>query len=253
MGEFEQAEDAFRQANSWGRRPEPGLVRLRVAQGRLDAAAATIRRLQSEEHDGPVRGEILVVFVEVMLEVGDLEAALEACRELTGLADGRPDSLMLRALACQCVGAVRLARGDPEPALSSLRSAWRAWHDLGLPYDAARTRVLIGRCLRALGDEDSAQLELDSARGVFDRLGAAPDVHRVDVLTGRVVRGDGELTPREVDVIRLVASGRTNRAVANELFLSEKTVARHLSNVYAKLGISSRSAATAYAYDHGLV
>ena len=252
MGAFEQAEDAFRKANSWGRRPEPGLVRLRMAQGRLDAAATTIRRLYADEHDGLVRAEMVVVFIEVMLEVGDLAAAGGACRELTALAEDL-DSPMLRARAAQCAGAVGLAHGDAETALGSLRHAWRAWQELGLPYDAARTRELIGRCLRALGDEDAAQMELDSARAAFDRLGAAPDVHRVDLLVGAVARGAGELTPREVEVVRLVASGRTNRAVANELFLSEKTVARHLSNVYAKLGISSRAAATAYAYDHGLV
>jgi DNA-binding CsgD family transcriptional regulator len=252
MGAFDQAEEAYRVANSWGRRPEPGLVRLRLAQGRPDVAEHTIRRLYAEEHDGPTRAEILVVTVEVMLEVGDVETAQAACAELTEMAEGL-DSPMLRATSGQCSGSVALAVGDPERALGLLRRAWRAWQDLDLPYDAARTRILIARGLRALGDEDSAQMELDAARTALDRIGAAPDVHRVDLLAGNPVTDQGSLTPREVEVVRLVARGHTNRAVANELFLSEKTVARHLSNVYAKLGISSRAAATAYAYDHGLV
>jgi len=168
---------------------------------------------------------------------------------------------MLSAVAGQCRGALLLASGEAGPALEVLRRAWRAWQELDLPYDASRTRVVIARCLRQLGDEDAAQMELDSARAAFDRLGAAPDVRAVDALAldtlaGSAVGADptgGALTPREVEVIRLVVSGRTNRAVANDLFLSEKTVTRHLSNVYAKLGISSRAAATAYAYDHGFV
>jgi tetratricopeptide (TPR) repeat protein len=173
MGAFDQAEEAYREANSWGRRPEPGLVRLRLAQGRLDAAEATIRRLYAEEHDGLTHAEILVVTVEVMLEVGDVETARSACAELTEMAEG-VDSPMLRATSGQCTGAVALAVGDPERALGLLRRAWRAWQDLDLPYDAARTRVLIARGLRALGDEDSAQMELDSARAALDRIGATP-------------------------------------------------------------------------------
>jgi DNA-binding CsgD family transcriptional regulator len=251
MGAFDLAEDAFREANARGRRPEPGLVRLRSAQGRLDSAAAAIRRLAAEENVGMARAEILSVWIEVMLETGDVADLAPACGELQALADdlGSP---MLRALADRCAGGTRIAGGDPQGALAVLRRSWREWQELELPYDAARTRVLIARCLHELGDEDSARMELDAARSAFVQLGAAPDVHRVDALLGGAV-GPGQLTPREIQVVRLVASGATNRAVANRLFLSEKTVARHLSNVYTKLGISSRAAATAYAYDHGLV
>ena len=251
MGAFELAEDAFREANTRGRRPEPGLVRLRVAQGRLDRASAAIRRLAAEDNVGLARAEILAVWLDVMLETGEVADSGPACAELRALADdlGSP---MLQALADRCAGGASLASGDPRGALVALRRAWRGWQELDLPYDAARTRVLIGRCLRELGDDDSARMELDAARTTFVQLGAAPDVHRVDALLGAAA-GTGELTPREVEVVRLVASGATNRTIANELFLSEKTVARHLSNVYTKLGISSRAAATAYAYDHGLV
>ena len=131
------------------------------------------------------------------------------------------------------------------------------WTDLDLPHVCAQVRVLAGRCLRALGDEEAADLEFEAARACFERLGAAPDLARlVDVTAteppGRPVRPGG-LTDREVEVVRLVAAGHTNRVIAGRLCLSEKTVARHLANIYAKLDIPSRAAATAYAYDHGLV
>jgi len=251
-GEHDAAEDAFRQANSWGRRPEPGLVRLRLAQGRVDAAATTVRRLLTEETEGRGRAAVLAAGVEVLVEARDLDLARRACEELSDMVT-TTGSPVLEAHAAQATGAVLLADGQPDQALAVLRRAWRAWQDLELPYDAARVRVLLGRCLREVGDEDSALMELDAARWAFDRLGAVHDVALVDALAGSTASGSGGLTPREVDVIRLVASGRTNRAVAHELFLSEKTVARHLSNIYAKLDISSRAAATAYAYDHGLV
>ena len=254
-GDFDAAEAAYRTANSSGRRPEPGLVRLRLAQGRFDTAATTIRRLHAEQDDGLVRAEVLAACVDIMVETGDLAVARDACEELTalGAATGSP---LLGALAARAAGTVLLGDGQPEQALPVLRRGWRSWQELELPYDAALTRVLIGRCLRDLGDEDSALMELDAARSAFERLGATRDLDAVDALSGLTRlsgRVAGDLTPREVDVIRLVASGRTNRAVANELFLSEKTVARHLSNIYAKLDLPSRAAATAYAYDHGLV
>jgi DNA-binding CsgD family transcriptional regulator len=251
-GEFEQSEDAFRRANSWGRRPEPGLVRLRVAQGRLDAAATTIRRLFSEEHQGLDWAEVLAVCVDVMVETDDLATARAACERLSEL-QSASEFPLLEAFNARATGTVLLAEGHAQQALEVLRRGWRIWQDLSLPYDAARTRVLIGRCLRDLGDEDSALMEFDAARSTFDRLGAVPDMRVVDALAGTSDAEQNGLTPREIEVIRLVASGRTNRVVANELFLSEKTVARHLSNIYLKLGISSRAAATAYAYDHGLV
>ena len=137
-------------------------------------------------------------------------------------------------------------------ALATLRAAWRGWHQLDVPHHAARVRVLLAMTCRDLGDDDAAEMELDAARRVFAALGAAPDLARVAVLT-RAVGPVGGLTEREVQVLRLVATGRTNRVVAADLVLSEKTVARHLANIFAKVGVSSRAAATAYAYEHGLV
>jgi DNA-binding CsgD family transcriptional regulator len=154
-------------------------------------------------------------------------------------------------MARQATGAVRLAEGVPDKALSALRAACRLWHELDVPYETARCRMLIALSCRALGDEEPAGLELDAARQVFAELGAAPDLSTVDGLRGGA--DTGGLSPRELEVVRLIAAGRTNQAIAAELVLSEKTVARHVSNILAKLGVGSRTAAAAYAYEHGLV
>jgi DNA-binding CsgD family transcriptional regulator len=188
-----------------------------------------------------------------MLGVGDVESARTAADELSKIA-GEIDVAPVRAASDQALGAVLLAEGDPAQALETLRRAWKTWHELGIPYEAARVRVLIGQCCREVGDEETARLELHAALGTFRRLGARPDIARAEALARKASPGPaGELTAREVEVIRLVAAGKTNRMIAAELFLSEKTVARHVSNIFTKLGISSRSAATAYAFEHRLV
>jgi DNA-binding CsgD family transcriptional regulator len=157
-------------------------------------------------------------------------------------------------VAAATIGAVLLAEDDARAALGSLRNAGSAWRELDAPYESARVRVLIGLACRALGDEGTAELELDAARRTFEELGAVAEVERMQALAGTATKAlSGGLTTRELEVLALVASGMTNRAIASELVLSEKTVARHLSNIFTKLGISSRSAATAYAYEHGLV
>jgi DNA-binding NarL/FixJ family response regulator len=196
---------------------------------------------------GP-RIRILAAYVEIMLAAGDAPAARAAAEELAGATAGY-DVPLLRALSAQAMGAVLLAEGAPGEALAALRQAVAAWHDLDAPYQAARARVLVGKACRALGDEDAARFEVDGACRVFQQLGAAPDLARLT----RPTRADGGLTAREVEVLRLVAAGKTNRAVAAELVLSEKTVARHVANIFTKLGVSTRSAATAYAYEHDLV
>ena len=253
-GELADAEEAFRAANTLGRDPQPGLALLRLAQGRADAADATIRRVLDESDDPFTRARMLGAYVEIVLARGDdVAAGRAAADELTGLAAdlGKP---YLYSLSAQVVGAVLLAEDDQNAALISLRRAWRGWHELEAPYDAARTRVLIARACRALGDDDGAEMELDAAVRVFVELGAAPDVAVVASLSRLSAASPlGGLTAREVEVLRLVAKGLTNRDVAQQLVISEKTVASHVSHIFTKLAVTSRSAATAYAYDHDLV
>jgi DNA-binding NarL/FixJ family response regulator len=252
-GEFGPAEEAYRQASQWGHTAQPGVALLRLAQGRVDAAEATIRRLADEAQDRGTRARVLAAFVEIVLAANDVGAASTAADELSTMeADvGGP---LLRAVAAHAQGAVLLAEGEARAALAVLRQGWTAWQELEAPHEAARVRVLIGLACRNLGDEDTAEMELDAARRVFQRLGAAPDLARVEEHHRSAgAAAAGGLTVREVQVLRLVAAGKTNRAIASDLVISEKTVARHVSNIFAKLTLSSRSAATAYAYEHGLV
>jgi DNA-binding NarL/FixJ family response regulator len=252
-GEFAQAEEAYRQASRCGREPQPGLARLRVAQGQLEAARAAIRRAVDEAKQPPSRARLLPALIDVMLAADDRVAARTAVDELSDIAD-QLQAPLLRAMATQAQGAVLLAEGDARAALAALRDAWAAWQELEAPHEAAHTRALIGLACRALGDQDGAEMELDAARWAFQELGATPDVAHVESLsrTGAAEATCG-LTARELEVLRLVAEGKTNRAIATDLFLSEKTVARHVSNIFGKLGLSTRAAATAYAYEHGLV
>jgi DNA-binding CsgD family transcriptional regulator len=162
------------------------------------------------------------------------------------------DTASLHAVSAHATGAVRLAEGDATGALPSLRRACRLWRDLDVPYEAAKACVLIALACRSLGDEDSAAMELDAARRVFGELGATPDAVLVDGL-GRGAAGNSGLSPRELEVIRLLATGTTNHAIAAQLCLSEKTVARHVSNIFGKLNVGSRTAAAAYAFEHRLV
>lgn len=252
-GAFAQADEAYRQAGRWIRRPRPGLAQLRLSQGQLESAQAMIRRQLGETRDQHTRPSLLAACAEIMLAAGDTAAARDAADELSAIA-ANIDAPFLHALSERTAGAVLLAEGDVHAAEASLRDAWVSWQQLEAPYEAARTRVLIALACRALGDEDAAQMELDAARVVFRELGAAPDLARVEQLVRQVVpRGAGLLTKREVQVLRLVATGKTNRAIATELFISEKTVARHISNLFGKLGVESRAAATAWAYKHEIV
>jgi DNA-binding NarL/FixJ family response regulator len=253
LGELEAAEDAYRRAGRQGREPQPGLALLRLAQGRTDAAEAAVRRALGETTDRLARARLLPAAVEVLLAAGDPGAAGEAAAELAGIATAY-GTQALAAAAGHAQGAVLLATGDPGAAVPALRAAWRAWRELEAPYEAARSRLLLGLACRALGDEDAATIELDDARAELARLGAAPDLERLERLAGPgPAQGAGGLTGRELQVLRLLAAGETNHAIASALHLADKTVDRHVTNIYAKLDVSSRAAATAYAYRHHLV
>ncbi len=252
-GDLEAAEKAFAAASRYGLEPQPGLALLRLAQGRLDAAGTSIRRALAEATETASRAALLPAFVDVMLAVDDLEAAADACTELETIS-AQYGSSLLTATACQARGAIELERGDAASAIGLLRRGWQAWEALDAPYEAARARVLLARACREVGDDDGARWELGAAREAFARLGARLDVARVETLLPDGQMGaDFGLTARELQVLRLVAAGKSNRQIAAELVISEHTVARHLQNLFAKLDVSSRTAASAFAYEHDLV
>jgi DNA-binding CsgD family transcriptional regulator len=253
QGDFAAAEEAYRDAIHGGWEPQPGLALLRLAQSDTDAASAAIRRVLGETAERPKRARLLPAYVEIMLATGDVREARSACRELGEISAGFRSG-MLDAMAAHARGAVELADGDAQAALISLRHAAQVWQELEAPYEAARVRTLLGLACRALGDDDTAALELEAARGTFAQLGAAPDLARIDSLIGPLEAEDAQgLTPRELQVLRLVAAGKSNRNIASDLVISGRTVDRHVSNIFTKLGVSSRAAATAYAYEHQLV
>lgn len=253
-GEFSRAEQAYRKAGESGHAVQPGLALLRLAQGRVSDAEAAIRRVVAEIEDDRVRrSRVLAAFVEIVLDAGDVATARPAIDELHQLGHdlGAP---YLRAVAESARGAVMLADGDTHAACAVLRRAWTTWQELDAPYEAARVRLLMAQACGELADHDTASMELDAARRVFEQLGAAPALARVAKLSGMPKQdAPGGLTPREVEVLRIVATGATNREVADRLIISEKTVARHISNILTKLGVTSRAGATAYAFQHKLV
>jgi DNA-binding CsgD family transcriptional regulator len=219
------------------------------------AATTAIRRAADETRDRVARARLLPAYVEIMLAASDVGAARAAVGEMASIAD-EFDAPLLRAATAHVTGAVLLAEGDPRAALVPLRQAWTAWQRIEAPYEGARARVLIALACRGLGDEDAAELELGGARWVFERLGAAPDVARVQGLTGQrkgAAKAASGLTAREVEVLRLVAAGHTNQKIAATLAISAHTVRRHLQNIFDKIGVSSRAAATAFAFQHGLI
>jgi ATP/maltotriose-dependent transcriptional regulator MalT len=247
-GEFAAAEEAYRDASRNGWEPQPGLAQLRLAQGKRDAALAAIRRTCAELTNEIKRAALLPAEIEIALAAGEVEEARNACLELRELA-AQYESAMLEAIVAHAEGAVALAEGDAPSALASLRRAQRIWLELDAPYEVARARELIAQACSALGDEEACALELEAARELYERLGAAPDLARV----ASPARASHGLSDRELEVLRLVASGKSNREIAAALVISEHTVARHLQNIYAKLRISSRAAATAFAFEHELV
>jgi DNA-binding CsgD family transcriptional regulator len=252
QGEFAAAEDAYRDASRFGWEPQPGLAQLRQAQGRTDAAVAAIRRASAEAAQPLKRAGLLPAYVEIMLAAGESDEASAACRELEEIA-GRYESAMLGAIVAYERGSVELAEGDAQAALVALREAWRVWQELDAPYEIARTRVLVAQACRALGDDEAAALELEAAQSIFAELGARPDLAALQASAGAAAAETHGLSERELEVLRLVAAGKSNRDIAAALVISEHTVARHLQNIFAKLGLTSRTAATAFAFEHDLV
>lgn len=255
-GDYTSAEEAYRNASDWGLDPQPGLALLRLAQGRVAVAAASLRRVLGVTKDPWQRLRVLPAYVETMLAAGEFEQAKDAARELDKIASesGTRAPSVLDAIAASARGAIELVEGDATAALVSMREAWRIWQEVDAPYLAARVRVLIGEACRALHDDDASRLELDAARAIFEELGAVPDVERIDGL----MRGSDDgaahgLTARELQVLRLLAAGKKNKVIASELYLSERTVDRHVSSILDKLNVSSRAAATGYAYEHKLI
>ena len=251
-GDLDAAEQSYRRANESGYDPQPGLALLRLARGNARSAQSLIRRAAGDA-DPATRRRRLPAQVEIELAAGDVAAARACAEELTAVSRSSPMPIV-RAVACQADGTVLLAEGDPADALRQLRRAWALWMDLDAPYEAARCRIASGRACHALGDDDSAAMEFEAARAVLLELGAGPELAALEAMSAdRSAPVGSGLTPREVDIVRHVSTGMTNRQIAHQLFVSEKTVARHLSNIFTKLGLASRAAVTAYAYEHGLV
>jgi DNA-binding CsgD family transcriptional regulator len=252
-GEYGAADGDYRRAHEHGCEPHPGLALLRLGEGRADLAQAAMRRLEAEATEPVVRGRMLGAFAEIVLAAGDGAAAGAAADELAAVAREH-GSQYLSAAASHARAAVLLVAGDARSALVLARQAGRQWSELRTPYEGARTRVLLAEVCRALGDRETSDLELDAARAVFLDLGARPDVDRL--ATAPDTAGDPSPSPlsaREVEVLVRVARGDTNRAIARQLCISERTVASHVSHIFTKIGVPSRASATAYAYEHRLV
>ena len=254
QGRFDEAEAAYREASRFGREPQPGLALMRLAQGKGDAAAGAMRRAVSETALPLKRAALLPAHVEILVATGEVAEARAACDELASRSPAAQGSEALTALAahaerrgCARPRATHVPRSRQlvAPGRRGRSSARRT--TLHAPVFSSRRRAL------ELGDEDTAALELDAARDMFFRLGAAPDLARLDSLARKRARGDHGLTARELEVLRLVARGRSNREIASALVISERTVARHVQNIFAKLGVSSRASASVFAAEHDLL
>lgn len=256
VGRRAEAETAYRRAAELGREVQPGLALLRRDQGRLPAARVGVARALEAAPMPNIRAELLAARVELEVDGGDWDLAADAASELRAMADslGTP---YLQARADRIEALLLIGTGAAEQALPLLRSSWTTWRRLEAPYEAALTRLLMGRANRAVGDEEAAQLEFDAARTVLADLGATADLDRLERLAAGPDRpgaaASAGLTRREVEVLRLIAGGKSNRQIANDLFLSERTVARHVSNILGKLGLANRAGATAFAFEHGLM
>jgi len=252
QGNFSKAMEMYRQASKWGRKPQPGLALLRLMQGQPDVAKAAIRQLENEKKDPIARSRMLPAYIEIMIAVDELDDARQAADELSKIAL-EFQANYLDAVACYAQGSILLATEEIHAALEKLRESWTLFNEIEAVYESARARVLIGRTCQLLGDQDTANMEFEAAQNIFKQLGARPDLELLDAQTGHTTEAVHGLTPREQEVLQLLATGKTNKEIASELFISERTVDRHVSNILGKLNVPSRSAATAFAYEHNLI
>ncbi|GBF17976.1 MULTISPECIES: helix-turn-helix transcriptional regulator [Arenibacter] len=253
LGDFEKAEDCYRETAKWGRNPQPGLALLRLVQGQEDSAETSIRNTLQETKDIIRRVELLPAVVRIMISVNQTEEALSATKELCSIAK-EFDAPYLYAMSSYCQGSVFFAKGNPQLALEHLQKALKFWKNLHVPYQSAYASELKGLVYRELNDQDNSEVELTAAKWVFEQLKAGPDLERINRLfhTQRHYETHG-LTLRELQVMQRVASGKTNKSIAGELFISERTVDRHVSNIFNKLGVSSRVEATTCAIRNNLL
>ncbi|WP_372637630.1 LuxR C-terminal-related transcriptional regulator [Fodinibius sp.] len=254
QGDFTEAEEDYRHASKWGRKPQPGLALLRMAQGEADTAEAAIRQAEEEQKNPIARSKILPAYIDIMLAVDDIRAAQAGAADLSEIAE-EFKAPFLQAMAVRAEGKIILKKGEPQKALDKLLEGWTALKRIGASYESAKTRMLIGLAYQKLGDKDSAGIELEAARGTFQQLGATYDLSTMDSFI-QYTSSDHHthgLTSRELQVLCLVATGKTNREIGTELYISERTVDRHVSNILAKLNVPSRAAATAYAYEHDMI
>jgi DNA-binding CsgD family transcriptional regulator/TolA-binding protein len=249
-GDFQQAEKLYVTANKWGRKPQPGLALLRLAQNEKDLAIKSIRNAMDETKAPLQRIKILQAYIEIMLVHDKIAEARSAVDELDTVAE-KYGTTFLEAITTYCRGAVFLKEGDLAAAIDSLSKSLNFLNDLNAPYEAAAARLLLGIAYRAQGDQDTAAMELAAARWIFKELEALPDLEKVEALLN--IKNEPDLhglTLRELQVLRLVSEGETNKAIAGKLFISERTVERHLSNIFNKLQVNSRTEATTFAYKH---
>jgi DNA-binding CsgD family transcriptional regulator len=249
-GEYTQAEKLYQEANKWGRKPQPGLALVRLAQRQYEAAAASAQHTLDEAKNPLQRIKIIPAYIEIMIAAGNTKHARLAAGELSALTE-KYNATYVQALSAFCQGSVLLDEGNYRESLKILRHSCDLWTELNAPYESSRVRLLMGIAYRQDGDEDSASLELTAAQWVFRELDATLDLKRAESLIKENSAQDLHgLTLRELQVLRLISAGETNKTIANKLFISEKTVERHISNIFNKLAVSSRTAATAYAIKH---
>jgi DNA-binding CsgD family transcriptional regulator len=244
-------QEAFQQATAFGHVAQPGLALYRLSQGNAQAAGAGLRRVLAERELAGDRLVLLPAAVEVCLAAGQIDEAKDVITELEKTAQTYPTTAT-RAILDAARGAVALSEDRPADALARLREASDRWRELDAPYETAQVGVRIGEACRALSDEEGALMEFRAAQATFERLGARPDASRVRGLLSGQDADLAVLSPREIEVLRLIVRGRTNAEIAAQLFLSERTIHRHVSNILTKLDVRSRTSAATYAVQHGL-